>query len=41
VNSESIKEKKNEFLVSDLTENFIKSTQLFYGEALILKEQKL
>lgn len=35
------KERKNEFLVSDLTENFIKSTQLFYGEALILKEQKL
>jgi hypothetical protein len=24
-----------------LTENFIKSTQLFYGESLILKEQKL
>jgi glutamate racemase len=39
--SDSIKEKKNEFLVSDLTENFIKSTQLFYGESLILKEQKL
>lgn len=39
--SDSKKELKNEFLVSDLTENFVKSTQLFYGEALILKEQKL
>jgi glutamate racemase len=39
--SDCNKELKNEFLVSDLTENFVKSTQLFYGEALILKEQKL
>jgi glutamate racemase len=39
--SDITKVKKNEFLVSDLTENFVKSTQLFYGEALILKEQKL
>lgn len=31
----------NEFLVSDLTENFIKSTQLFYGEQLKLIELKI
>lgn len=35
------KEVSNEFLVSDLTDNFIKSTQLFYGEQLKLIELKI